>query len=428
MKKLYTLIFLIASTCALPVGIVKFPSLANFKTVTLYVSAVAGYVGILLLLWIYILGSRSVSKYLSSDYSKVLRIHNWLGKYGTLLIFAHPIIITISYGEAFLYSLVPNLSNTFNTYVTFGRIAIYVIGVIWLSSFILRAKLKYRPWKYIHLLSYAVIPFALLHIPMTGSSYAASLMTRTYFMVIVLGFVIFTTIRAYSWLGLDKKSYNVISNQQINKRVFVIRLKPASFDNRIAVKDGQYVYIKTGVVGENHPFSVVDYNKQSGVISIAYKVYGKFTDKLSHIHTGKKLLISGPFGDFMDDINDETTNVFIAGGIGITPFISSIFKSPNNKWVLYFNHDSETSIFVSDIQKIIGTRLIPLYSVVAGKNLFTRETQDKVLIDALATNITKPINCKYYICGPGQQIKSFENALFELGVPKSQVASEPFDF
>jgi 3-phenylpropionate/trans-cinnamate dioxygenase ferredoxin reductase subunit len=412
----------------LPLGIVKFPSLVNFKTVTLYASAVAGYVGILLLLWMYILGSRTVSKYLTSDYSKTLRVHNWLGKYGTLLIFAHPMLVTISYGESFFYGLIPNLSSTFNTYVTFGRIAIYVIGVIWLTSFILRSKLKYRPWKYIHLLSYAVIPFALLHIPMTGSSYAASLITRIYFIIIVLGFAVFTLIRSYSWLGFDKQSYNVISNQQINKRVFVIRLKPVNFGNRITLKDGQYIYIKTGIIGESHPFSVVDYNKQSGVISVAYKVYGKFTDKLSHIEVGRKLLMSGPFGDFMNNLDDKSTNVFIAGGIGITPFISPVFKSSDNKWVFYFNHDPETAMFVSDIQKIIGERLVPLYSVVAGKIMFNRETQDKILINSLTTNLVEPNNCKYYLCGPGQQIKAFENALLEFGIPKSSIDSESFDF
>jgi hypothetical protein len=55
--------------------------------------------GIVLLLWMYILGTKSVMGLVFRDLAPVLKIHKWIGKYGTLAIFLHPVLITFSYGD-----------------------------------------------------------------------------------------------------------------------------------------------------------------------------------------------------------------------------------------------------------------------------------------------------------------------------------------
>ena len=107
-------------------------------------------------------------------------MHTWLGKYGTLLIFLHLIFVTIGFGESWLYSLITNIISSYEFNVTLGRIAIYGLLIVWVSSAILRSRMSYRVWRYLHYLSYAIIPSALLHI-LVGSIYAESAPARLYF-------------------------------------------------------------------------------------------------------------------------------------------------------------------------------------------------------------------------------------------------------
>ena len=87
----------------LPAALIPhFPALVSASSVSLYLSAIFGYIGIVLLLWMYILGAKGIMGNIFDDLAPVLRIHKWLGKYGTLAIFIHPLLITFSYGESLL--------------------------------------------------------------------------------------------------------------------------------------------------------------------------------------------------------------------------------------------------------------------------------------------------------------------------------------
>lgn len=412
----------------MPLGMVSFPTTTTVHSITLYVSAIAGYVGISFLLWLYILGARGVARFLSDDFGYLLKIHDWLGKYGTLLIFLHPIFITISYGESWLYSFMPSISNEYEFYVMLGRAAFYILIVIWLASAILRSKLKYRPWKYIHFISYLILPLALIHIPQTGSSYATDVITRLYFWIIVIGFIIFTLTRLRSALGLDKQKYQIIEHMRINDRVYQIQLKPLQNSSWIAPKPGQYIYIRNGLFSEEHPFSVLYYQPSNGIMTIAYKVYGRFTKRLANTVIGKKITISGPFGDFTSDISSKPV-VYIAGGIGVTPFVSRIVNESDQReqWLFYANHSPKDSILLNELSKSLGNKLINLYSVIDGVTV-DHNQRGQVFNHKLISSINNPGAYNYYMCGPDPLMDIMQAELYALGVSKSSIHRESFGF
>lgn len=111
-SKKHTLLIIIIILSLLPsVLLMKFPTHLSAASVALWLSAIIGYMGIVMLLWMYILGAKSVMGRLFRDLAPVLRIHKWLGTYGVTAIFAHPILITISYGEQWLYSVIPQVGT-----------------------------------------------------------------------------------------------------------------------------------------------------------------------------------------------------------------------------------------------------------------------------------------------------------------------------
>lgn len=405
---------------------VKFPDIPTASSIALYFSALFGYSGIVLLLWSFILGTRSVISIFFNDFTKIAKIHSWLGKYGIALFIAHPILISISYSQSLLSMMWPDFSSEFTNAINYGKSALWIIIIIWISSAVMKTRVSYRPWKYIHLGAYLSIPFVLLHIPLTGSNYATSLSTRIYFFTILISFMVFLILRLRGALNLNKIQFLISEQWQEKDEIYVLRLLPTN-KLKFNPKPGQYVYIKYGWLSEDHPFSILDYNNKTGELLISYKVYGLFTKRLAKLKTGNKLFISGPFGDFTQDINDHAV-VYIAGGIGITPFIQRITNEKNKReqWLFYTNRSHNSAAFLQSIQQTMDSRCIAIFSREPQTNIQNCEYGH---IDS--TTFTKyldnPQRFIYYICGPQTMVSSVISNLKKLHIPTNNIHSELFN-
>lgn len=426
-KRYKVLYLLIIISMLLSLFIVKVPTQINITTTTLYISAIAGYSGIMLLLWNFVLGTRSVSTLFFKDYAKTIKLHSWIGKYGTLLIFLHPILVMISYSKSLFFVILPSFSSEFENAITYGRAALWIILVIWISSALLKSKVSYRPWKYLHLGAYISIPFALLHVPDTGSSYAASISAKLYFFTVVIGFLIFLAIRLRGALNLNKSKYSISLQKEVSPEVFVIQLTPQSI-YQLTPKPGQYIYIKRGWFSEDHPFSVLDHDATNGVITLGYKIYGAFTKKLSKVTAGSILLVSGPFGYFTQDININPV-VYIAGGIGVTPFMSRILHENNKReqWLFYTNRTFDSAAFEASLRQSLKDRYVPIYS----REEYLPTIKDEfgyIKSEMFIKYLSDPKAYSYYICGPQTMIKTVTKELEQLGISEQSIHQESFNF
>ena len=236
---------LIAAICVsiIPaILVVRYPNIATLKSVALYFSAIAGYIGITVLLWSYMLGAKSVMGTFFRDLAPVLNIHKWLGKWGTLAIFIHPLLVMYSYGVSLLYTFVPIVSTRFERHVTLGRLSLILIAIIWVTSALLRGRIKFRPWRYIHLLGYIVLPFAFLHVPDVGSQFMRHDIVKAYYLGLLMVFLLFSLVRLRGLLGLDKSSYKIVAHRQLVREdpsVWLLQLRPTS--DRIVPAKGQYI-------------------------------------------------------------------------------------------------------------------------------------------------------------------------------------------
>jgi len=425
-KKTKLIYFFIAISVALSVFAVRVPIAWNLSSITLYASAIAGYGGVMLMLWSMVLGTRSVTSFLSKDFAEIIKIHSWIGKYGTLLIFAHPILISISYGKSLLYAIIPSLGSEFSNDVALGQSAVWILLIIWISSALLRGKMSHRPWKYLHFAAYIAIPFALLHIPNTGSSFASIIGARVYFLVVTIGFLIFALLRLRGALNFNKCRYRIIKQQPVVSDTYELILKPIG-DRLDNIKPGQYIYIKTGWFSEDHPFSMCDYNPENGLIKLTYKVCGEFTEKLSNHSISKKVFLSGPFGEFTKEIN-ESPVVYIAGGIGIVPFMNRLLHESKKReqWLFYVNKSQSLATYESQLKTIIGNKMISIYS---RETMTTANTETGHLNEAIIQKyLNNPQQFSYYICGPQPMVAATVKVLKNIGVPKSNIHEELFSF
>ncbi|MBP9852802.1 ferric reductase-like transmembrane domain-containing protein [Candidatus Saccharibacteria bacterium] len=409
--------------------IVKHPSnWGNLQQIWLYTSAVLGYVGLVGLLWMYIIGTKSVIGLYFTDLAKINQLHRWLGTYGTVLVFLHPVAATLAYSESLVtYSLLPRFGSPFEQSVTWGRFAFWVLLVVWVTSALVRSNIHYRPWKYIHYFAYVALPLALLHIPSIGSSYRTLSVPRVYFVSILVLAGLFTVLRLRHLFALGRAEYTITQHIPLAPQVMLVKLKPLR--SMLSPRRGQYVYLQKTLLGAGHPFSVVQVDVSSGDITLAYKQFGPFTTSLAELKTGEKVFLDGPYGLFTSQRWRRTSRpaVFIAGGIGITPFVDHVLHDDGRSWLFYASQNRTMAAFWPHLSKALGTRFVQILSD-ESTALRQGEVDGYISKEILGSRLHDPSEFEFFICGPEGFMRATADILASLGVPANQVHTESFSF
>lgn len=179
---------------------------------------------------------------------------------------------------------------------------------------------------------------------------------------------------------------------------------------------------KPGLEGELRPFTFTCVNGDDHLeftIKI-YKEHNGITGKLLDVNTGDELIVHEVFGT----INYHGPGLFIAGGAGITPFIS-IFRQLKleNKLagniLLFANRTEEDIILKEELTEMLGDNHIdilsnPLLPGKQGKHI------DKDVLRPFLDSKTK--YC--YVCGPDEFTSAMVNNLAELGAAKDHIVVE----
>jgi len=179
---------------------------------------------------------------------------------------------------------------------------------------------------------------------------------------------------------------------------------------------------KPGLENELRPFTFTSLNGDDHLeftIKV-YKGHDGITEKLADIEPGDELIVHEVFGA----INYSGPGLFIAGGAGITPFIS-IFrqlklenKLPGNV-LLFANHTEDDVIIKDELDEMFGANRIDILShpVGAGK-------EGKYIDKQLISKYLPQKSGYCYVCGPDDFTSAMINYLQELGVQKDHIIIE----
>lgn len=146
-----------------------------------------------------------------------------------------------------------------------------------------------------------------------------------------------------------------------------------------------------------------------------------FKNKLQSLEIGKNIEVSYLEGDFV--IDDPTKEyVFIAGGIGITPFRSIIKqleyeKKPININLLYANKD-QNIVFKEELEQVATTN--PNFKI---NYIFSPEHIDEAKIKEFVPNYEYKI---YYVSGPELMVENFGVMLKKMGIKEENIKMDWF--
>jgi ferredoxin-NADP reductase len=153
-----------------------------------------------------------------------------------------------------------------------------------------------------------------------------------------------------------------------------------------------------------------------------YPSHKSVTNQLLQLTKGDELILHDVFGD----IAYKGEGVFIAGGAGVTPFIS-IFRHlqakheiGNNK-LIFANKTKDDIILEEEFKDLLGKNFINILSdediAGYGKGYIT-EDFIKANIDDLDRN--------FYVCGPPPMMDAIEKMLVNLHVDEKLIVKEGF--
>lgn len=157
-------------------------------------------------------------------------------------------------------------------------------------------------------------------------------------------------------------------------------------------------------------------------ITISTKISSKsssFKKSLDNLKIGDEIIVKGPDGDFIiEDVKKDL--VFIAGGIGITPFISIIrqlnFEKKLVNISLLYSNKTKAFAFKKELDQI---------------SKMNKKLQIKYFISPkkIDKNILKKyINKKliFYISGPDPMVESITKILVDLGIKDEEIRKDYF--
>ena len=193
---------------------------------------------------------------------------------------------------------------------------------------------------------------------------------------------------------------------------------------------GQFIFIsffQKGLSKEEHPFSISS-SKYEDEIKITIKVLGDYTQQLLNtLEPGAIAKIEGPFGSFSYENYSNKNQIWIAGGVGVTPFMSFV-KSINpesgyNIKLFYCVKKEDEAIYLNLLKQYVQSfnnllQLIPFYS----------EEKGHINIEHIYQVIPNLNEYDFYICAPPRMIQSLRQEFISAGITNEHIHSEEFNF
>jgi 3-phenylpropionate/trans-cinnamate dioxygenase ferredoxin reductase subunit len=390
------------------------------------IGSLLGFLGAFILWLQVVFGSRHIFKIFSTDTVALHKFHKITGIYGTLLIFAHPLLEMMRGLESLLWLFIPNFSSELDAHLSFGRIALVLLLIIWISSALIREKIKWRPWKYLHLLAYPALFFVFMHAYELGTyteSYPLIKAVWTFFFVL---FLIASLFRLSAFFGIFKKKYTIV-RKEFNEAgdILILTLTPQAKKQEVGI--GQHFFLTGGRCRSEHPFTVMEQNREDGTLIFGIKKVGGFWDTLLVKNEGDTLLLDGPYGTFTREAQNTDPKVVISGGVGITPFVDLVKFYGENTIFINCNRSEKSIIRKEEVKRSVEKYVDILDTI-------ETELKENVYLGPLSGTIVKELvgekvnSLPYFVCGSPFFIKIVQKNLLELGVPKEKIFFEELGF
>lgn len=173
-------------------------------------------------------------------------------------------------------------------------------------------------------------------------------------------------------------------------------------------------------------------NPDNETIKITYAVKGEFTHLMEQqLKVGSEVWLKLPYGDLFTQPHNKANTVFIAGGTGITPFLSLFTHESFNEYInphIYLGFRSKDyNIYQDELDRMQKIRVIRQDWCNTHKFVKSFFQDEDGIINIQQIFDENGIDSDYFISGPPVMIKAFKQALIASRVPPFQIKTDEWE-
>ena len=339
---------------------------------------------------------------------------------------------------------------------TFGAGSVVAVGLIAFLAMTgaivatLYARLTHEAFVYVQRSFGLIFLLASLHAFMTNGVKGTSDALTTYLVVLT-----FAALAAFAYrsvladLLVRRFDYTVSRVTELDRSVVEIEMLPV--DRHLVARPGQFVFVtfysdtfearfhpvsmssegSSAVIvlrpGEArdqfHPFSLTS-TPDDPHLSLVIKAVGDFTTALHALEPGAGARVEGPYGEFSYLEMAGRRQIWIAGGIGITPFLSMARSRPGADLdiTLFWGVNARSQAYFADeLEKLAGE--VPSLRF----HLVPEDEAGFITVDLLKREADLE-GADILIVGPPVMELALRAQLLDAGVPPRRIHSERFAF
>ena len=218
--------------------------------------------------------------------------------------------------------------------------------------------------------------------------------------------------------------YLVADLQRPDETTLDVSLEPEG--TPLAFAPGQFIFLAFGGPGgwQRHPFSVASAPSERR-LRVSIKAAGDYTRQLhDELKTGTPAKLAGPYGGF-DYRPGGHNQIWVAGGIGVTPFLS---------WIRALDGTFDRSVdFFYSVAHAAEALYLDEIQAAAAKHPTLRvrviDTEHDGFLTAQTAMTGRPPGADVwvYMCGPPAMTSALSDGFRALGIPASRVRFEQFN-
>lgn len=357
--------------------------------------------------------------------SKIIKFQRKFSLLTMIFILAHPVFFILS-AKSILPYVIPDFSII---PLALGTISFYIFIIVMIASKMYK-RISYASWQFIHLLTYLLFFFSSYHAYNWGFE-SGNLFIRVIYFVLFIAIISGVIYRTnYKIKRRLAGKFYVQEVKYETKDIFTLKLKP---EKKFFFRAGQFCFLRLAKdkLYARHPFTIAS-SPPEDEICFTVKLEGKFTKALAGLKSGEEVIIEGPFGIFTPEDRAKDL-VFMAGGVGITPFMSIIRdrlleNKTQNIILLYGVKTRADIIYRQELDKIKKNWFKKAYVLSRDYAFFKQPWYEAGHIsqEIIKKHVNNLNNSLFYVCGPEAMKNSLKKVLKSLGVNKRNIMIEDF--
>lgn len=360
--------------------------------------------------------------------TKLWKTHHRLAAVSFLLMLLHPWLLALAAGGQARGAVAVLFPADFPA-IWIGWAALLVMMIFLAPSFSFFGEPDYQHWKWLHRLAGVAVILALAHaFPL------AQAIPHPWDFIIWLSLTALAVAAvAYRWLFSrhlgGRHSYQVTTVEPVAKDVVEISLQAR--ERPLHYRAGQFIYLTPyddqlpAGYREEHPYTISS-SPHEPQLRVAVKDLGDGSRALQRLRVGSEVQVEGPYGAFFASEYDEDSELWIAGGIGITPFLGRARYLQQNMdevdvCLIYCVQDESRALFAAELESI--ARQLPGFQV----HFHYFYQQGPLSWPFLEGRCHRIAQRGVYICGPEGLMTLARKLVAGHGVPAKRIHTEEFD-